>query len=182
MEFEDFKEKFIQYLNEENYIAAYSNLRESKYSKMERNELAGILVNDLIKELDAIPTRGKSEKRTMLRSMLLWVFRDYPGLAQLYKNQLRSNDSDQRNLLTFLSDMRDPDKARERVGEEVDNLFDNVKQNLDDTADDIKTGRAQDKMKDFIDQAEHNIRDGIRNLADIFESVTKNKDDSDKPD
>jgi hypothetical protein len=171
----DFREKFEQYLNEGNYIAAYSNLKDSGLEKAERNELAGLMVNDILKDLDASNQKVSADRKTVLRSILLWVFRDYPGLGQIYKSQMRSS-ADSRSLISLLGDLSNPDKARERVNEEMDNFMDNVRQNIDDTTDDIKSGRAQDKVKDFIDQAELNIKEGIRNLADIFESVNKNKD------
>ena len=178
LEYKDFKEKFLKYLDEENYIAAYSNLRESGLNKMDRNELAGLYVKDILEKMDALPVRGASEKKAALRSFLLWVFRDYPGLANLYKGQLRGHLSDRKNFISFIGDMKDPDTAKERIGEEVNNFFDGVKQNLDDSADDIKNGRAQDKVKDFIDQAESNVKEGLKNIADIFDSVInkKNKD------
>lgn len=171
--YENFKEKFNQYLNEENYIAAYSNLKDAGLSKQDRNELAGLMVKDILNDLEALPPKGHDEKRKFLRSTLLWVFRDYPGLAQLYKNQINAGSRD-RSLIGLLNDLRDPEKAKERVAEEMENFADNVKQGLEDTADDLKSGRAQDKVKDFIDQAESNVREGIRNLADIFESINKN--------
>ena len=175
----DFREKFERYLNDGNYIAAYSNLRESGLDKAERNELAGLMVNDILKDLEAAPQKGQADRKTVLRSLLLWIFRDYPGLGQIYKAQLRPS-SDNRNLLTLLSDLSNPDTARERVSAEMENLMDNVKQNIEDTTEDIKTGRAQDKVKDFIDQAELNIREGIRNLSDIFDSINKKNDDNGK--
>ena len=173
LEYSNFKEKFNEYLNEENYIAAYSNLKESGLSRQDRNELAGLIVKDIIKDLEALPPRGNNEKKTFLRSLLLWVFRDYPGLAMLYKGQIRSGSPD-RSLFGLLNDLSDPEKAKERVAVEMENLADNVKQGLEDTADDLKSGRAQDKVKDFIDQAETNVREGIRNIAEIFDAVNKN--------
>ncbi|MBN1646689.1 MAG: hypothetical protein JW874_01535 [Spirochaetales bacterium] len=169
-----FRERYEQLLAEGNYIAAYSNLKEEKLERNERNELAGLMVNDILKDLDAQPAKNNPERRKVLRSLLLWIFRDYPGLAQIYKSQIRAGASENRNLLSLLGDLSNPETAKERVSEEMDNLMDNVRQNLDDTAEDIKSGRAQDKVRDFIDQAETNIREGIRNLADIFESLNKN--------
>ena len=66
LEYSNFKEKFNEYLNEENYIAAYSNLKESGLSKQERNELAGLMVKDIINDLEALPPRGNNEKKTFL--------------------------------------------------------------------------------------------------------------------
>lgn len=172
IEYSNFKEKFNEYLNEENYIAAYSNLKESGLSRRDRNELAGLMVRDIINDLEALPPKGHNEKKTFLRSMLLWIFRDYPGLAMLYKGQIRSSSPD-KSLFGLLNDLSDPEKAKERVAVEMENLADNVKQGLEDTADDLKSGRTQEKVKDFIDQAEANVREGIRNIAEIFDSINK---------
>lgn len=178
------QDRFFAYLDEKNFIAAYTYLKETFSDKQLKTELAGLLVNRIFDELDDPGIRARSERRLYYRSLLLWIFRDFPGLGVIYRGQLGKEKS-ATDLVSFIKKAATDGITRDDVEAGIEKAFDDLKQNIDDATEQVKTGQAEEKVKDFFSRAEKGIRQGLRQVADVFETLTKPPEDKsggNKPD
>lgn len=81
--------EFERLLSDRNYIAAYQYLKNARVEEPKYSEFAGRLVNSVMIELSRTNRRDDAERQAFLRSIIAWVLRDIPGLAPLYREQVR---------------------------------------------------------------------------------------------
>lgn len=86
------QERFEGLLRDENWIGAWTYLKATKIERSEEGIMIGLLTNGLQKSLTLARQKDDKEKLNYLRSLLSWVLREYPGLASLYREQLRPSN------------------------------------------------------------------------------------------
>ena len=86
MEKADIMEKVEGYLEEKNYLAACLYLKNEELPDESRYELTGEVAKYVVEDL---ASERNKEKILYLRSVLVWLFKDIPGLASVYREQLR---------------------------------------------------------------------------------------------
>jgi hypothetical protein len=161
-----------------NYLGAYSGI-DLVEDELEKRELVGELVETMVIDLEN-QTMGKNKERVYyLRSLLLYIFRDYPGLSGIYRLQLRSDEkSDLFGLFRGLGD------AAKRTGEAMDvpnsveDAVEALKRNVNEFADDVKSGQFNEKVKDFFSKAEESMRESFRHVNDVYDGMQERSDRS----
>lgn len=166
-------------IGEKNYIGAYALAREQEGYKQ---EYAGIIAQAVITELSSLPARGNRERVYYLRSILLWIFRDFPGLSAMYRAQLREgmfSDSSP-DVLKMLLNIASA--STRTVPRSADEAAEGVKETFDGVMDDIKSGRADEKMRGFMEAAGEGLAAGIRGMSDFLDALASSgTDNGEKP-
>ena len=151
------------YLSEKNYVAACLSLKNIEIDDMDKYEVTGEVAKCVVADLASEKNR---EKVLYLRSVLIWLFKDVPGLASVYREQLRlaSNAANPvrdfvRGVQTF-SDMATGGKSAD------------IEETVDDIAENLRPEAIQEKVKDFFSQAGVDIDEGIKKATDFFDSLS----------
>lgn len=165
-----------QMIAERNYVAAYLAIKDSGLSDVERHEYTGTLVTKIVDELGECSRRNERERVTYLRSLLAWIFRDVPGLSSLYREQLRLANTKG----DFASDVYQGFKSfneiaggRKGVAEGIEETVDQVRRNLEDAADNFRSGDTSESVRSFVSAAEAGIRDGLTQMGRLFEQLNQ---------
>jgi hypothetical protein len=82
---EDF---ILTMMKSHNYLGAYEVLKQLDISKAERAAYVGEILQAAIEDL-AISSKQSKEKTIYLRTIITYVSKEFPGLANLYREQLR---------------------------------------------------------------------------------------------
>jgi hypothetical protein len=162
-------------IEDKNYLGAYSSLKS--LDEDEEKVMAGLLVSALIKDLDKARKEKRVEELHVLRSLILWIFRDYPGLSGIYRLQLRGENK--ADLFKIFEDLGEfAKKAASGVDMEntVEDVVENVKQKAQDLNEDIQSGEAGKKVEDFMQKASETVQEGIRHVDEVFKTMSKPKD------
>lgn len=161
-------------LNEKNYLAACLLLKNSSAEGEESYDISGKVVARILDDLSA---EKNKEKSLFLRSLLIWVFRDLPGLSSIYREQLRSASGTAgpfgdiwKNLRMF-SDVMSGEKSASSVAEDA---AENIKQHVKDAADNLNADTFTEKVKDFFSSSGIDLDDGLKRATDFFESLNPN--------
>ena len=162
MEIEDIMFKLRGYLEEQNYVAACLFLKNEELPDGLRYEATGEVAKRVI---DDLASEKNKEKMIYLRSILVWLFKDIPGLASVYREQLRLASDNPNIVRDFMRGVRTFTGAATAGGSET--LGDRV----DDLADNLRPEVIQEKVKDFFSDAGLDIDDGIRKAQDFFDTL-----------
>ncbi len=155
MDKEDIMFKLKGYLEDRNYIAASLFLKNEEIPDDTRYEITGEVAARVV--LDLASEKNK-EKILYLRSILVWLFKEVPGLAPVYREQLRLASGNLSPMRDFLRGVRNfADVTTGGTSEEV--------------ADNLRPEVIQEKVKDFFSQAGVDIDDGIRKAQSFFDSL-----------
>ena len=84
--------RFDGLIRDENWLGAWTYLKTTVIDRTEEGIRIGILANGLQHALTDARHADDKEKMSYLRSLLAWMLRDYPGLASLYREQVRPNN------------------------------------------------------------------------------------------
>ena len=169
------RERIESLITSGEYVSAYLLAREEK----ELQQLyAGRIINAVIDDLSETGGRNARERKYYLRSVLLWIFRDFPGLAPIYRSQLREGSVTENtpDLLKFLSMFASA--STKTVPKTPDEAAESVKEAMDGVIDDIKTGRADEKVQDFFEAAGEGLRAGIKGMSDFFDALAGTRPES----
>jgi hypothetical protein len=79
---------FMTMMKNKNYLGAYEALKGFDIPKSERSAYAGEILQATIEDL-AISAKHSKEKTIYLRSVVTYISREFPGLANVYREQLR---------------------------------------------------------------------------------------------
>ena len=158
-----------QLISAGDYLSAYLSIREEKALQQ---VYIGRIVNAVVDELSQQTSRGNRERLYYLRSLLLWIFRDVPGLAPIYRSQLREGlfAEGSPDLLRLLRNLGG--SVGRNVPRSPEEAAEGVKQTVDDVVDDIKSGNADRRMKDIFGLAEEGLRTGMKGVADFFDAIS----------
>ncbi|MBN2509686.1 MAG: hypothetical protein JXB03_05390 [Spirochaetales bacterium] len=165
---DDIRQKITRLISEKNYIGAYTLARAEKDLQ---TEYAGTIAQAVVDELGSLPSRGNRERVYYLRSILLWIFRDVPGLAPMYRSQVREGifaDSSP-DMLKMLYQFAAA--STRTVPRTADEAAEGVKETFDTVVDDITSGRADEKMRSFMDAAGEGLAAGLRGMSDFMDAL-----------
>ncbi|MBT3275073.1 MAG: hypothetical protein HN368_18105 [Spirochaetales bacterium] len=180
MEKADIMEKVEGYLEEKNYLAACLYLKNEDLPDESRYELTGEVAKYVVEDL---ASERNKEKILYLRSVLVWLFKDIPGLASVYREQLRLASGGPNLMRDFVRGVRN--------FSEFGSGAETFEEKIDDVTDNLKPEVIQEKVKDFFSQAGTNFDDGIKKAQDFFDNLSresgpsnteKKTGDSDEPD
>ena len=139
------EEFFLTMMQSHNYLGAYEVLKQLDISKAERAAYAGEILQAAIEDL-AVSSKQSKEKTIYLRTIITYVSKEFPGLANIYREQLR--------IAT----------GRDDVFAE---LFKSAK-NVGDVATGKKT------LEEGVEQAKEDIQTGFESMfGTSVESITK---------
>jgi hypothetical protein len=171
---------------ESNYIAAYGYLREYLPEDSVRFEYGGKIAMAIIEEIDHLPPGKEGKQRLLyLRSILMWIFRDIPGLGGLYRDELKNAGErldpigdvvkNLQNLSKFIS-------GGNASTEQVKDTFEVLRKNIDKTIEDLGGGDVQDQVKTFFSNVERGLRESVNIAADILSPDPEYKAGEAEPD
>lgn len=150
------------YLEDKNYLAACLFLKNEEAPDDARYELTGEVAKFVVNDLAA--ERNK-EKILYLRSVLVWLFKDVPGLASVYREQLRLASGGGNPIRDFVRGVR--------TFTEFGSGGESFEEKVDDVADNLRPEVIQEKVKDFFSQAGANFDDGIKKAQDFFDNLSR---------
>ena len=163
MDREDILFKLKGYLEDSNYIAATLFLKNEDIPDDTRYEITGEVASGVV---DDLGSEKNKEKILYLRSILVWLLKDIPGLATAYREQLRLASGGQAMMRDFVRGVRNfADVTTGGATEEV--------------ADNLRPDVIQEKVKDFFSNAGVDIDDGIKKAQDFFDSLAGRRQDAD---
>lgn len=171
---ESIAEYIERLLREKNYVGAYLTLREERIDPRGRNEYTGRIVERVMAELSSgtiSPERAK-----YLHSVAGWIFRDVPGLASLYREQLRSPTT-RTNLLGDLVDgvrgVGDVLSGKRSLPDEVDGVVQDAKERIADSVDRAARSAPAKGVDGFFDAASEGLRGGLERLGEAFDEMNR---------
>ncbi|MBN1411561.1 MAG: hypothetical protein JW969_12005 [Spirochaetales bacterium] len=172
---EEKKEYVEKLVTSGNYLAAIICIKEFP-DDLIKAEIIGNLTTRIIEEMNSYPMRRNQEKTLYLRSLLLWLFRDYPYLARIYKEQVSAAQQPPSlyNLLRGLQTLGTTPMSQQEVRENLEDTMDTIKQNIEDATESVKNGEIEDRINDFFYRAEDGIKKGLNQLSDFFQDMSKN--------
>ena len=134
-----------------NYLGAAQYLKNLSLDSPERSAIMGKVISAVVDDLSLARGKGNRERTVYLRSVLSWLLRDYPGLASMYREQLRIASGNTDVL---------PELARG-----VRNLGDvfsgkkTVQEGMDDASEPLET---------IAEQAGELFKDGLNQIGEFF--------------
>lgn len=151
------KDLLSELLNDKNFLGAAQYLRELELEKAERSARMGAVVSAVIQDLGRARSGGDRERVVYLRSVLAWLLKEYPGLASIYREQLR--------IATGSGDIF-PEFARGvRNMQDVFSGKKTVQEGMEDAAE---------PMEGFAEQAGEFIKDGLNQFGSFFSKMNEN--------
>lgn len=173
---EQLKERVDQMIDDHNFVAAYMAVKQSGLSELDRTELAGLIVARIVDDLGRSTRRDERERAIYLRSLLAWIFRDIPGLSSLYREQVRlvHNRGDlATDMYQGLKNINDVASGRKGFNEGLEDTVNQVRDNLEDAAESLRSGDASESVRKFMSAAETGLRDGLTQVGRFFESMNE---------
>jgi hypothetical protein len=151
--------KLQGYLEDKNYVAACLFLKNEGMPEDALYEITGEVARKVV---DDLASEKNKEKILYLRSILGWLFKDVPGLATVYREQLRLASGGSGIMRDFARGFRDfADVTTGGASEEV--------------ADNLRPEVIQEKVKEFFSQTGVDIDDGIKKARDFFDTLAGRK-------
>lgn len=159
---DDIMFKLHEYLADRNYIAACLYLKNEEVLEDTKHEMTGVVSSRIIDDLSVEKSR---EKILYLRSILVWLLKDIPGLATVYREQLRLASGNQAFMQDIFRGVRNFADAATGGASET------VNEKVEEAARNMRPEVIQEKVKDFFSQAGVDIDDGIRKAQAFFDSL-----------
>lgn len=160
-------------LDDKNFMGAYLLLRESSIDRAARYEYTGRIAATLVDELSRT-RRDDRERIYYLRSLLAWIFRDVPGLAPLYREQLRAAAGGVDmlgGLARGVSNISDVAGGRKSVRDGIQDAADDAYRSAEYAADEFSSSETGEQVNHFLSAAEQGIRDGLTQLGHFFHAM-----------
>ena len=167
MDYDDVMFKLRGYLEEQNYVAACLFIKNEAVPDDGKYEITGEIAKHVV---DNLAVEKNKEKILYLRSILVWLFKDVPGLAAVYREQLRLASDSPNIVRDFMRGVRtfsDATGGTESFGEKVEEATENLKPDV-----------IQEKVKDFFNDAGLDVDEGIKKARDFFETLSGRQPDS----
>ncbi len=162
MDTDDIMFKLRGYLEDQNYVAACLCLKKEELPDDAHNEMAGEIAKHVV---DSLASEKNKEKIVYLRSVLVWLFKDIPGLASVYREQLRMASDNPNIVRDFMRGVRTFTDAA--TGGESESLSGKI----DEATENLRPEAMQEKVKEFFSDAGLDIGDGIQKARDFFDNL-----------
>lgn len=175
MDTQEFKSSFERAMAEKNFVGAYLMLRESPIEKALRYEYTGRIAATLVDELSRT-RRDDRERIFYLRSILAWIFRDVPGLAALYREQVgvtRARGDLLGGFARGFANVSDVATGRKRMEDGFQDAAEDVRRSAERAADSFASSDAGGQVNEFLTAAERGIREGLGQLGNFFRAMNE---------
>jgi hypothetical protein len=153
------KEFYDELIEDGNYLGAAQFLREIDLPRARRSAYTGKIVQAVIRDLGSARSKNDREKVVYLRSVLAWLLKEYPGLASIYREQLRLATGGRDVLPEFARGVRN-------MGDVLSGKK-TVQEGMEDAAEPLES---------FTDQAGNFIRDGLNQVGEFFAGLNRGFD------
>lgn len=181
-------DRIQEMIRDNNFVAAYTTIKESRLDDIDKTELSGKLVARIVDELSRCTKREDREKAVYLRTILAWVFRDIPGLSTLYREQLRLAHRGEGDFATDLyrnfRNISDVAGGRKSVAEGFEETAENIRVGFEEATENLRSGDPTETVRTFMSTAETTIKDGLEQFGRLFESLNhppQRPGDADRP-
>lgn len=175
---EELKNRVTKMVEKRNYVGAYMAVKQSALAELDRTEIVGEMASAIVDELSSVTRRQERERAIYLRSILAWIFRDFPGLSSLYREQVRlvHNRGDiASDMYQGFKNINDVASGRKAVSEGIEETVDQVRQNLEDAAESFRAGDTSESFRSFVSAAETGIRDSLTQMGRLFEGLNSDR-------
>jgi len=163
--------RFDNLIRSENWLGAWTYLKTTIIDRTEEGIKIGVLANSLQQALTTARQKDDREKLSYLRSLLAWMLRDYPGLASLYREQIRPNNLPgiPDGLQDIWRDFNDILAGRKTFDE-------NFKERMRDASSHLAgEGIDADAFSNIARDAETELRKGIEGVRDFLGNLWGNQ-------
>ncbi|MEW5815810.1 MAG: hypothetical protein AB1798_10515 [Spirochaetota bacterium] len=164
-----------------NYLAAYLKIKNLPEDDPKKDELAGRVVMKIVEDLGNAQKKDAEEKVFYLRSLLIWIFKDVPGLSLIYRDQLKSSRKSSQPVLDFFNTLKEIGERPlqpQDVAQKIEETVLNIKQNIDDAAQRLNNDEVREQVRDLFTLAETGVREGLKQVSDIIDMIAKNQRNS----
>lgn len=154
---------FIDLIADRNFLGAAQYLKEFSLDGGERSALMAKVIDALVTALDSARSNNDRERAVYLRSLLAWLLRDYPGLAAMYREQVRiatGNDAVLPDLLRGIRNAGDVFTGRKTVQEGVHD--------------------ASEPLENLGGQAGELLKEGLNQIGEFFAGFSRPRDKTDE--
>ncbi|GAB6091286.1 hypothetical protein [Spirochaeta dissipatitropha] len=173
----EIRNRLNKLMEEKNYLAAILLLREIPQYSEDRQELPGLIAERLIEEIDSL-SREKKERRLYLRSLLQMLMREVPGLAAIYRDQVRASSGENDPMQQVYKNVKnwsDVASGKKSFRDGVDDTAENVQQGFEQAGESIRSGEFSENLKGFFNVAEQGIQSGLKTLDSFFQGSSVEK-------
>lgn len=160
-------DRFASLLAEGNHLGAWVLIKQSGLDRTEEGILIGQLANGLISMIADARGHDNKEKQAYLRSLLSYMLKDWPGLASLYREQVRQALPSfvPENLQDLWQEFSDVMSGRKTLDE-------SMRQRMEEAGQKAREfGVDMDPLKDFARDAEREFRRGAEEVRDFLKNV-----------
>ncbi|AFG37797.1 hypothetical protein [Spirochaeta africana] len=160
-------------LQQGSFLPAILALQEGSLDPAERQMLLGSAADRIVAELDGLK-REERERRIYLRSLLQMVFRQVPGLAAVYRDQVRAvhGGDPVQTLYKNFKTWSDVASGHKSVRDGVDDTAESVRQGFEDAGESMRSGEFSENLKGFFDLAEQGFKAGLKSIDDALQGRT----------
>jgi hypothetical protein len=160
-------------IGEKNFLSAYLLIKDAAFPRDMQTEYMGKIVQELLNELGLSTGRRNREKVYFYRSLLIMICEDVPGLARIYKRELRSaQDTDSPfNLIRQIRNLTNTGDKSE-LQESIENTIEDISEKIEDTAENINEGRIDESVNDLFRLAGDGIRQGLESFNNFLKQLS----------
>jgi hypothetical protein len=170
-------------IDDQNFLGAYLILKKIEIDEIKKYEIVGQLIEKIISQLETLKIKGNKDRIIVLRSLLLWIFRDYEALGRIYKEQLKRYTQSSDSIVKILKNIGELGQSNIEdmdLKDELDEVMDNVKDGLDEFSYKVKSGEVQEQMEDFLNKAEEGVKEGLKQFSSFLDKISKEEKDDGK--
>ena len=164
-EFDD--RRFLELLDGANFLGAWILLKESHLERTDEAIQVGLLANRLVAATSRARQDDEREQLAFNRALLTYILRDWPGLASLYREQLKPALPGfvPDNLAEIWQEFADVMGGRKTVDESFRQRMDEARGKAREYGVDL------DPLQEFAREAEKELRKGAQDLGDFLKNI-----------
>ncbi|MFP4362380.1 MAG: hypothetical protein ACLFR1_00790 [Spirochaetia bacterium] len=163
---------------QENYISAVGYIKSYISDEKLRFEYIGLIAESLVSKLHAAKKVKDTERVLYYRSVLLWMLKEVPDLARIYKDLYRNPAGKDpfRDFFAGLNSIFATGRQNDEFREDMEKTFDDIRENVKSAADNMKESmNSEDPVGDVFREAENNLKTGLKQASDFFEELSKQR-------
>jgi hypothetical protein len=159
--------RFEELLSLGNHLGAWTLVKTAQLNRTEEGIQIGRLANSLVDEIAKARMGDNREKQAFCRSLLAYMLKDWPGLASLYREQIRPGIPGfvPENLQDVWQDFSDVLSGRKTIDESLRQRMEEAGQKAREYGVDV------DPLRDFAKDAEKEFRRGAEEVRDFFKGI-----------
>ncbi len=166
----DNQERIENLMQQKNFLSAVLLLQESQLDTAVKHELLGRIAEQVVTEIDAT-RREQRERRVFLRSLLQMIFREVPGLAAVYRDQVRAVTGEgdpMQQMYKNVKNWSDVASGRKSVRDGMDDTAESVRQGFEEAGESVRNGEFSENFRGFLNLAEQGFRAGLKSIDEVL--------------